>query len=206
MHIIDQTNANGVIVDHWTLGGGTALMLQIGHRESHDIDLFIPDPQWLPYLNPLTQDYNLELTPSDYETDGTRVLKLTFDAVGEIDFICCSPLTDTHSELVRVCGREIMLELPSEIVAKKVFYRGATLQPRDMFDIAAVIEHFGEDALLSALQPFKDRCAVAADAAEAMRPDFALQVMKTLIVRERFEHVTDIAQRVTVDFLRKVGR
>ena len=26
----------------WTLGGGTAIMLQIGHRVSRDIDIFVP--------------------------------------------------------------------------------------------------------------------------------------------------------------------
>ena len=38
-----------IIIDHWTLGGGTAMMLQIDHRESHDIDIFFPDPQLLPF-------------------------------------------------------------------------------------------------------------------------------------------------------------
>jgi hypothetical protein len=34
----------------WSFGGGTALMLQIDHRESHDIDIFLDDPQILPFL------------------------------------------------------------------------------------------------------------------------------------------------------------
>lgn len=29
----------------WTFGGGTVRMLRIGHRQSKDIDLFVPDPQ-----------------------------------------------------------------------------------------------------------------------------------------------------------------
>ncbi len=36
MMIIDQANGHGDIVGAWTFGGGTALMLRIGHRESHD--------------------------------------------------------------------------------------------------------------------------------------------------------------------------
>lgn len=206
MLIIDQANASGLIVDFWTLGGGTALMLHMEHRESHDIDLFIPDPQWLPYLNPLTQEYDLEVTPSDYETDGVRALKLTFDKIGEIDFICCPQLTEPHSESTQVCGRQILLELPSEIVAKKIFYRGKNLQPRDMFDIAAVIEHLGEDTLLNALRPFREQCAIAAATATTMQPEFAIQVMKALIVRGPFKHIPDIAQRVTADFLTKAAR
>ncbi|CUX65088.1 hypothetical protein AGR6A_Lc30003 [Agrobacterium sp. NCPPB 925] len=38
-------------------------MLQINHRESFDIDIFIDDPQVLPYLNPTTQGYTLQVNP-----------------------------------------------------------------------------------------------------------------------------------------------
>jgi hypothetical protein len=37
--IIDQSG----IGDDWTFGGGTAMMIHIGHRLSHDIDLFVDD-------------------------------------------------------------------------------------------------------------------------------------------------------------------
>src|SRR3546814_10248418 len=59
----------------WSFGGGTALMLQIDHRESHDIDLFLDDPQYLPFLNPETQGIKLERAPDSYQA-GTDVLKL----------------------------------------------------------------------------------------------------------------------------------
>lgn len=42
--IIAQANTPFTVVDSWTFGGGTALMLQINHRESFDIDIFIDDP------------------------------------------------------------------------------------------------------------------------------------------------------------------
>ncbi|MCP2158403.1 UNVERIFIED_ORG: hypothetical protein J2740_005399 [Rhizobium nepotum] len=38
-------------------------MLQINHRESFDIDIFVNDPQVLPYLNPTTQGYTLQVNP-----------------------------------------------------------------------------------------------------------------------------------------------
>lgn len=31
----------------WSFGGGTVLMLRLNHRHSKDIDLFVPDPQYL---------------------------------------------------------------------------------------------------------------------------------------------------------------
>jgi hypothetical protein len=33
----------------------------------------------------------------------------------------------------------------AEIIAKKVHFRGARIQPRDMLDLAAVAEHYGAD-------------------------------------------------------------
>lgn len=36
----------------WTLGGGTVLMFRYQHRLSKDIDIFVPDPQYLGYVTP----------------------------------------------------------------------------------------------------------------------------------------------------------
>jgi hypothetical protein len=47
--LIRQVNSKESIIDNWTFGGSTAMMLQIGHRESRDVDIFLPDPQLLPF-------------------------------------------------------------------------------------------------------------------------------------------------------------
>jgi len=52
-----------------------------------------------------------------------------------------------------VRGRHVLLETPSEIIAKKVYYRGAAMQPRDMFDIACVMKTHGVEYLDEALKP-----------------------------------------------------
>lgn len=46
---LDHVFPNARSVEHdpgvmpaWTLGGGTAIMIQIRHRVSHDIDIFVP--------------------------------------------------------------------------------------------------------------------------------------------------------------------
>jgi hypothetical protein len=62
--LIHQVNSERSIIDHWTFGGGTAMMLQIDHRESRDVDIFLPDPQLLPFLDPQKHDFRLELIPS----------------------------------------------------------------------------------------------------------------------------------------------
>jgi len=46
--ILDHVNRDFDIVDTWSFGGGTAMMIQIDHRESHDVDLFLDDPQQQP--------------------------------------------------------------------------------------------------------------------------------------------------------------
>lgn len=76
---------------HWTFGGGTVLMLRIGHRQSKDIDLFVPDPQYLGYVNPRLSDV-AESVSADYE-EAAEYIKL-FLREGEIDVVVGSSLTD----------------------------------------------------------------------------------------------------------------
>lgn len=204
MSIIDQANAHGQIVDRWTFGGGTALMLQIGHRESRDIDLFIPDPQVLPFLNPETQSYSLDLSPSDYETDGSTTLKIVFDGIGEIDFICGGTLTTPATTQTIVESRSVALETPTEIIAKKIYYRGGRMQPRDMFDIAAVIQNRGATELVEALVPHRDRCETALGVVRRMDPDFARTIMAQLMIRPAFQELCSGAQKTTERFLEGV--
>jgi hypothetical protein len=49
--LIRQVNSKQTLIDHWTFGGGTALMLHIDHRESRDVDIFLDDPQLLAFLD-----------------------------------------------------------------------------------------------------------------------------------------------------------
>ncbi len=113
-------------------------MLRIDHRESHDIDIFLDDPQLLPFFDPELQSYALSRQPDGSATDGARSLKLTYQDIGEIDFICCTSILDNPSTRKQVRGHDIDLESAAEIIAKKVYFRGGSFQPRDMFDLAAV--------------------------------------------------------------------
>jgi hypothetical protein len=159
LRIMDESGAGAALVNSWTLGGGTALMLWAGHRESHDIDIFLDDPQLLAYLDPRLHETALPAPPDGYEGDGARFLTIVFSGLGEIDFICAAPLTAEHAQSRIIGGREIPLERPQEIIAKKIVYRGAQMQPRDMFDIAAALRHSGRDELAQALAPYQDACA-----------------------------------------------
>jgi hypothetical protein len=185
------------------LGGGTALMLQIDHRESHDIDLFLDDPQVMPFLNPETQGYSLDHNPDGYEGDGSHVLKLTFGDIGEIDFICCASITERPANKTIVRGRDVLLETPAEIVAKKIYYRGSRLQPRDMFDLAAVVEREGEAYVMTALrQCGPERCEAALRVADVMSPELAVGIIGQLMYREHHAPLLRKAQAVTQAALR----
>ena len=135
--IIDYVNRDHDLLTTWTFGGGTAMMLQIDHRESHDIDLFLDDPQLLPYVTAAVAELDFEIGAPSYNGDGTGHLKISFEGIGEIDFIVTGHILDPYAETTNIFNRAVELETIPEIIAKKVRFRGASIQPRDVFDIAA---------------------------------------------------------------------
>lgn len=115
------------------LGGGTRLMLGMEHRISDDIDLFIRDPQWIGYLTPRLND-KFEHLINSYD-EGATSLKLKFNE-GEIDFIVSMSLLGLEN---KVSSESLFpLEPVAEVLAKKLFYRGWALTPRDLFDWCAI--------------------------------------------------------------------
>ena len=169
--LIRQVNSEQVIIDSWSFGGGTAMMLQIDHRESRDVDIFLPDPQLLPFLDPKLHDFEFEIRPSDYGGDGTGFLKLAFEDIGEIDFIVGHAMTAAPTARRTIQGEDVDLETVAEIIAKKIHYRGTTIKPRDIFDIAAAAS-CDRDSTVRALKDHKDDVAKALSAIERLKPDF----------------------------------
>lgn len=125
------------------LGGGTRIMLALHHRISDDIDLFIRDPQWIGYLTPRLND-SVEALVTGYD-ESSSALKLAMPQ-GEIDFIVGLSLLGLPDEKSPLSA--FALEPIQEVMAKKLFYRGWALTPRDLFDWHAV-----ETQLPGLLQP-----------------------------------------------------
>lgn len=121
----------------WTFGGGTVLMLRIGHRQSKDIDLFVPDPQYLGYLNPRLSDAAEQIT-TDYEENAEFIKP--FLPAGEIDIVVGTPSTEQPFDLVSYAGREIKVETCAEIIVKKMWHRGDRTKARDLYDLCAVAD------------------------------------------------------------------
>lgn len=128
---LDALEAQGTPIRWWSFGGGTALMLQLHHRDSKDIDLFLPDPQVLGFLSPKLTDPAVWNGPDYDET--SHYVKLKY-AEGEIDFIATSPISDLPLMNYAFDGRDIAIEHPAEIILKKLFHRAKLLKPRDIFD------------------------------------------------------------------------
>lgn len=130
--LIRQVNSEQVIINSWSFGGGTAMMLQVGHRESHDVDIFLPDAQFLPFLDPKLHDFEFEIRPSDYGGDGAGFIKLAFTGIGEIDFIVAHALTDQATTKRTIENEDVDLETVAEIIAKK-FTIGAQASSHAIF-------------------------------------------------------------------------
>lgn len=190
--LIRQVNTEHLIIDAWSLGGGTAMMLQIEHRQSDDIDIFLPDPQLLSYLDPKLHDFKFEIAPSDYRGDGSQFLKLAFDRIGEIDFIVSPTLTGTPFIRRKVEGEDIDLETIAEIITKKVRFRGAQIKPRDIFDIAAAARLHRKD-VVDALRIYKDDVAATLAAIDRLNPDFIHATIAALAIKGAYRTVAGTA-------------
>lgn len=186
--LIDQAQ----VIDHWTFGGGTALMIQLDHRLSHDVDIFIYDPQLLPYLDLAKHDYELDNLPSGYASDGARFSKIAFAGIGEIDFIVSAEMTDDPYRIMKVLGIETKVERIPEVIAKKVHYRGRSIKPRDIFDIAAAARDH-EDEIVAALSAMKDEVAATIKTIGKLDPSFVNAVISDLAIKEDFRRTADDA-------------
>jgi len=150
--LIEEIAAHGIQNPFWTFGGGTVLMLRYRHRMSKDIDIFVPDPQYLGYVSPRLSD--VAEAVSDKYVEGPGYIKL-MRPEGEIDFVASPNLTSDPYEVWELLGREIKVETSAEIVAKKLWHRGDRASARDLFDLALVIER--EPSALASASPYLTR-------------------------------------------------
>lgn len=164
------------------------MMLRIDHRESHDVDIFISDPQALPFLDPQKHDFLFEVPPTDFEGDGSNFQRLSFADIGEIDFILSRALTKPSSTRATVENESILLETIPEIIAKKIYYRGASIKPRDIFDIAAAAESHS-DSVVEALRAYRNQVAIALQTIDRLNAEFVNNAILQLAIKDRFRPI-----------------
>ncbi len=160
-------------------------MLQIDHRESHDVDLFLSDPQYLGFVDPAKTDFEFEVMPSEYVGDGARFLKLSFENIGQIDFIAAPQLSAEPTTERLIEGVRTLVETPQEIIAKKVRYRGANIKSRDIFDIAAV-GRVQRENVVAALTLDLEATRTTFERINALAPDFVNAAIGDLAIRDGF--------------------
>jgi hypothetical protein len=118
------------------IGGGSMLLRRYKHRKSRDLDLFVTDAQLVRWCSPRFNETAADLFP-DYGEEAAAVKLVT--GMQEIDIVAAAPIIlDGAVEEAELGGRKVLVELPREIVAKKVVYRGRNFQTRDVFDLACV--------------------------------------------------------------------
>lgn len=175
---LDALAAAGTAVPNWTLGGGTALMLQAAHRRSKDIDVFIPDPQYLAMLSPRLSGEGIWQT-AEY-AEAAHYLKLRYDE-GEIDFIVSRPISALPPKQYSFAGAVVPLDDPVEIAIKKLYHRAEGLTPRDIFDIA-VVAHDHEAELISNLSAVSHKRTMLQQRINDIRPDYYREIVDALDV------------------------
>lgn len=162
----------------WTFGGGTALAVFYKHRISYDVDIFVSDSEAVtalsPHKNPATKAL---LGEHSYQFPG-HYLKLELDK-GEIDFIVGGRRTDEPTQPWEFEGRTILIETPWEAAIKKIFYRPSTFKVRDVFDLAAVIDHDGKK-LQTYLPEVEDKLDKLIDRIDALAPSYAALVVNDI--------------------------
>jgi hypothetical protein len=201
--LIQQVNSPQPIIDRWTFGGGTAMMLRIDHRESNDIDIFLDDPQLLQFLDPEKRDFQFEIWPDDYRSDGARSLKLAFNDIGQIDFIVAGALTVSPATEDNVDGLMVLLETIPEIITKKVYHRALSIQPRDVFDIAAAAQHDTEP-LIEGLRTYQSHAKQALTTINRLNPEFVNEAINQLVIKDRYKDVAKSAIDKAKEILRAV--
>jgi predicted nucleotidyltransferase component of viral defense system len=130
-------SAPAIRAEHWSFGGGTVLMRRYRHRFSKDVDIFLPDPQYLGHLDPDLNDTVDALTAN--RVKAANYLKLSFEE-GEVDFIASGAVTGDAKTIETILGRPVRVESSAEILGKKMQYRASAFTARDLLDFAMLAE------------------------------------------------------------------
>jgi Nucleotidyl transferase AbiEii toxin, Type IV TA system len=185
LRLVDEIRSHGVSDPFWTFGGGTVLMLRHQHRRSKDIDIFVPDPQYLGYVSPRLSDVAQDIS-SDY-VEGGGFVKL-IRPEGEIDFVASSNLTTSPFDTWTLLGRKVRVETAVEIVAKNLWHRGGQANARDLFDLSLVIEREPEALTAAAKHLLRHRAA------------FVEQLpQRAAVLRAQFDAIDALKYRPTFD-------
>jgi len=135
--VIDEVVKMRKVDFPFQIGGGSMLTRRYRHRKSRDLDLFVPELRYVRWCSPTLNEAAEDLFP-DYEEDAISLKLVT--GMQEVDFIAGASVFPASEslEMVHMLDRQVAVELPREILAKKVIYRGDKFRARDAFDMAVI--------------------------------------------------------------------
>lgn len=136
--IFDDLEDTGFGAPAFSLDGGTVLMFEFQHRLSKDIAFFGHDAQWLSLISPRLNETAAAIAANYVEQANTVKIVMPH---GDIDFIVSADvLHPVARQPATLLGREIEIDPPAEILAKKLMYRASAFKPRDVYDLSAAID------------------------------------------------------------------
>ncbi len=115
------------------LGGGVRLAIELEHRVPNNLDLFLDDPTWLRELSSQPSRWGERLQGL---TEESNRVTIRFPE-GEVRFVVAPRLLELPPPTFDA-ALGFHLEHMQEVLAKKLFYRGATLRTVDVFDWYAI--------------------------------------------------------------------
>jgi len=112
--------------------------------------------------------------------------------------VASAPLTQDPYRKEILLGREIQVETASEIMAKKVWHRGAQFTARDIFDLAMVLDI--EPDVLEAIAPIlrdrRDAILKRIEEGEGLRESF--EALEVLEYRKSFDECVALTRKALV--------
>jgi hypothetical protein len=112
-------------------------------------------------------------------------------------------LTASPTTKAVIEGETTLLETIPEIIAKKIYYRGSSIKPRDIFDIAAAAEQH-TDTVIQALRSYRAEVQATLDVIERLNPDFVNRAIAQLAISDKFRPVAQTALKQASKLLRAV--
>lgn len=166
---IDAVERGSGVRQQIRIGGGTVLSALWGHRYSKDVDLFTRDPQVLGHLRPWLNDDVAAILGTNYE-EGSNAIKFRLKA-GSIDVVAAADiLPDSAPTIESYRGRDVEIEDPAEIIAKKLFHRGDRGTVRDYVDLVEAFDRLPNLAVRLAM-PLRGKIARATEVLTQMSED-----------------------------------
>ncbi len=192
--------------ENWSLGGGTALMLQIDHRHSFDIDIFFADVQLINFIVATVSDVYENSENPKYTSLSPSHVAIKYSEFGKIDYIYSGILTDNPFKNIELVGRNIKIQTVPEIITSKIVKRGGDFLPRDIFDVASACSTSHRKDIEIALLEYSEEVAIVIKQIKSMRPELIQDYFNDLIIHKGYERLKLDAVPLTLSVLERVSK